>query len=275
MGKPHKKQHHEEHIDETWLIPYADLLTLLLALFIILFASSKMDAKKYDTLMASLHSAFNGGAAQFQLSNLIPVNSSPNMENKKEDRQTDAPTAGKPDAAKLQEQLQKEEKDLEELKHNLDKYIADNNLIAQLDTKLTNERLVITIRDRALFDSGSAAFRPDSQKLAAAIGAMLGKYPGYRIEVAGHTDNVPISRGEFETNWDLSAKRALNFMKILLATSGIDPALFSSIGYGEYHPVASNDTAEGRAQNRRVEVSVIRHVKITDVAGQSGASSGP
>lgn len=269
MAKPHKKEHHEEHIDETWLIPYADLLTLLLALFIILFASSKMDAKKYDALLHSLNSAFTGGSAQFQLSNLIPVNSSPNMDNKKYDRPPGAQTDSKPDAAKLQEQLRKEEKDLEELKQHLDKYITDNKLSTQLETKLTNDRLMITIRDRALFDSGSAAIKPESQKLAAAIGTMLSQYPGYQLEVAGHTDNVPISKGEFETNWDLSAKRALNFMKILLASSGIDPSLFSTIGYGEYHPVAANETAEGRAMNRRVEVSVIRNIKIKDIADKS------
>ncbi|MFC0216639.1 flagellar motor protein MotB [Paenibacillus chartarius] len=265
----HKKEHHEEHVDESWLIPYADLLTLLLALFIILFASSQVDSKKYDSLMQALNSAFTGGLSQFEVSNVVPLDVNPNTEKQKSSEKEDSTSQGKPSVSQLQEQLKKEEKDLEELQQKLNQYIADNQLSAQLETKLTNDRLMITIRDRALFDSGSAALKAESQQLAATIAGMLAQYPGYEIEVAGHTDNIPIHNAEFESNWDLSAKRALNFMKILLGTSALDPSLFSSIGYGEYRPVAGNENADGRSKNRRVEVSIIRNVKIADVAEKS------
>jgi chemotaxis protein MotB len=264
VSKKKKHEEHEEHVDESWLIPYADLLTLLLALFIILFASSQLDSKKYNSIMRSLNNAFTGGEAPFAVSNLIPIDdaaSSTKNDNKnqnpptKEQSHTDSQLAAK---------LQKEEKDLEELKKSMDAFIKENQLNEQLTTKLDNEKLTITISDRALFDSGSATMKQDSQKLAVSIAGMLASYPGYQVEVGGHTDNIPIHRADFETNWDLSAKRSVNFMKILLNNGKIDPSSYSSVGYGEYRPIASNDTTEGRAKNRRVEVSILRNIKATD-----------
>ncbi|MCD1258360.1 OmpA family protein [Paenibacillus athensensis] len=272
-----KKHDHEEHIDESWLIPYADLLTLLLALFIILFASSQIDAKKYDTVMKSLNAAFTGGADPFETSTLVPINDEANMTTKASSKpdgsqkQTgtgsgaaagSAGTGAATDAAEAQRR--KEEEDLSRLKVSLDRFIADNGLSGQLTTNLSSEKLMVTISDRALFDSGSATVKTNAKALAQAMAGMLGEYPGYRIEVAGHTDNQPIRNAEFDTNWDLSAKRALNFMKILLDKGKIDPSLFYSVGYGEYHPVADNGTAEGRAANRRVEVSILRHLSAKE-----------
>jgi chemotaxis protein MotB len=262
----HKKHHHEEHIDESWLIPYADLLTLLLALFIILFASSKVDAKKYDTIMRSLNSAFTGGQGQNQVSSMVPLNISPNVDSKKYDEPTTDPATDpmlKTQNA-LNEQLQKEEWELAELKRKLDAYISENQLTAQLETKLNTEKLMVTIRDRALFESGSATVKPESRKLAVTISGMLGQYPGYEVSVAGYTDNIPISKGEFSDNWELSSKRAVNFMRLLLANKSLEPSNFSSTGYGEYHSMESNNTAEGRAVNRRVEVSVLRNIKAAN-----------
>ncbi|MEK8129317.1 flagellar motor protein MotB [Paenibacillus filicis] len=257
MSKKKHSEHHEEHVDESWLIPYADLLTLLLALFIILFASSQTDSKKYNSIMRSLNQAFQGGVGAFESSNLIPITTEPNMEAKKYDQ----PTSAQAQETEAEQQIQKEQKDLEQLKKKLDEYINENSLSAQLDTKLTEDLLMITIRDNALFSSGSANVKPEAKLLAVAISDMLAQYPNYRIEVAGHTDNVPIGTAAFETNWDLSSKRALNFMKILLENAQVGPERFRSIGYGEYHPIDTNDTAEGRAKNRRVEVSILRSIK--------------
>lgn len=258
-----RKQHHDEHLDESWLIPYADLLTLLLALFIILFASSEMDSKKYDSIMRSLNSAFTGGSSFFEQPEVVPVPGEPAT--KKKDADT---TSEQTDLAGAQrQQIQKETAELQELKQKLDQYIQDNKLSAQLETKLTNDMLMITIRDNALFASGSATVKPEAQKLAVTISDMLTQYQQYQIEVAGHTDNVPIRNAEFETNWDLSAKRALNFMKILLQNDNITADRFRAIGYGEYRPIDSNDSADGRSKNRRVEVSIIRTIKDGTIIG--------
>ncbi|MDR6553292.1 flagellar motor protein MotB [Paenibacillus qinlingensis] len=264
MSKKKKHDDHEEHIDETWLIPYADLLTLLLALFIILFASTQVDQKKYDAIMRSLNSAFNGGEAPFAMSNLIPIDNPANSP--KNDNKSQNPPANEESKteSQLAAKLQKEEKDLKELKESMDAFIKENKMSEQLTTKLDNEKLTITISDKALFDSGSATIKQESQKLATSMSNLLGEYPGYQVEVAGHTDNIPIHRADFETNWDLSAKRAVNFMKILLVNTKIQPASYSSVGYGEYRPIADNATTDGRAKNRRVEVSILRNIKATD-----------
>ena len=251
--KKHKKEHHEEHADEAWLLPYADLLTLLLALFIILFASSQVDEKKYAQVMQGLNSAFNGGISVFEESDTISIDdiSAKDIKNINENGQ------GQNQA--LKDQINKEKQDMEAIKKKLDSFIAENGLILQLQTNVTNDMLKITIQDYALFDSGKAVVKPEAQKLASVISDMLSMYPDYKVEVAGHTDNIPINNNEFESNWDLSAKRSLNFMKYLLKSNNINQARFRSIGYGEYQPIDTNQTSEGRAKNRRVEVNIIRN----------------
>ncbi|MFD2673440.1 flagellar motor protein MotB [Marinicrinis sediminis] len=277
-----RKEHHEEHIDETWLIPYADLLTLLLALFIVLFASSQIDQKKFDELKRSMNSAFNGGASFFDSTSAVQisdlgVDSDPGDSEAEyeeppgqagQNNNNNPDTAQAPDSAeqeRIKEEearkalMEKEQQELETLKKQLDQYIAQNGLTSQLGTKLNQSSLMITIRDNAVFPSGSASVKSEAEKVAKAIGQMLEGYPEYKVLVAGHTDNVPISTEEFPSNWDLSSKRALNFMKIILGNTSLDPKNFSPIGYGEYHPIADNSTNAGRQQNRRVEVSILRN----------------
>lgn len=107
--------------------------------------------------------------------------------------------------------------------------------------------------------------KPESRVLAKSISNILQQFPDYDIIVSGHTDNVPISNSQYESNWNLSSDRALNFMKILLLNNKLDPRKFSAIGYGQYRPVASNSNNLGRAENRRVEVSIIRKYVDEDV----------
>ncbi|MTI81599.1 MAG: flagellar motor protein MotB [Firmicutes bacterium] len=234
-----KKNHDDGHIDETWLIPYADLLTLLLALFIVLFASSEVDSKKLEQMQEAFSVAFNNDQGIIQ--EYQPQNSTdPQIEN-----------------------LNQTDMNLEELKVKLDTYIKENNLSMELKTKINNESLVITISDNALFNSGSATVKPKFREKLLAISDMLAGYPDYEVVVSGHTDNRPINNREFESNWELSSKRALNCMNILLENDQLNPYMFSAIGYGEYRPVATNTSVEGRAKNRRVEVS-IKHPNIAD-----------
>lgn len=244
----------EERIDETWLIPYADLLTLLLALFIVLFASSQIDQKKFDQLSRSLNAAFQAGQGLFNPSTIVPVLESGDP---LPVRNTARDVTSREDAEML-ERIRQETENFQNLKNRIDVFIGDNGLTSELETSLDSEHLKIRISDKALFDSGSAEVRPEAREIAVELSRILERAAGYEIIVAGHTDNVPIHTREFPSNWDLSAKRALNFMKILLQNENLDPTKFSTIGYGEYKPIASNDTAEGRALNRRVEVLIMR-----------------
>jgi chemotaxis protein MotB len=276
LSKKHKHEEHEEHADETWLIPYADLLTLLLALFIVLYAMSSVDAQKFQDMSKAFSIAFNTGTGVLDQSGIV-TNANQMHEQDNTRRSADAEdslnkTHQAEDAQEQQEQLkQQEQQQLEELKQKLDQYIENNGLTTQLETKLNQSELMITISDNALFSSGSASITDNAEKLGVAIGTMLNKYPGYEVTVHGHTDNQPINTFEFASNYELSAKRAINFMSILIDSGKLDPRLISPTGYGEFRPIAENTTTAGRAKNRRVEVSIIR--KYADPAAAESVTA--
>ena len=279
MAKKQRHEEHEQHADESWLIPYADLMTLLLALFIVLFATSQTDQKKLDQLAKSMSGAFNGGKGFLEFFGVVQPSRNADAESKNTtyedtsgpfknpDRTNEESAAGSDsssqdaqqraeEAAKAAEAL-KEQTSLNEMKQQLDSYISQNSLSTQLDTTLGSHYVMITIRDQALFASGSADVKPEAKQLADAISNILTNYPDYQVTVSGHTDNVPITTKTYSSNWDLSTARSLSFMKELFRNTNVNQQRFSSTGFGEFKPIASNDTPEGRAQNRRVEVSII------------------
>ncbi|MBU0905066.1 MAG: flagellar motor protein MotB [Firmicutes bacterium] len=240
MARKHKKHRHEEHIDESWLIPYADLLTLLLALFIVLFASSTVDVQKLENLSVVFNEIFDGGMGVMENPSPapLPIPEAPN----ESDQESSA--------------FIEDQKSLEEIQNRVDEYIAVNELESQLATELTDEGLLLTIRDSVLFDPGSANIKTEYSQIAAEIATLLEFDPPRSIIVTGHTDNIPMNTSEFASNWELSVMRAVNFLKMVVENPDLNPLLFSAKGYGEFKPIASNDTAEGRAQNRRVEVLI-------------------
>ncbi|WP_342563750.1 flagellar motor protein MotB [Paenibacillus sp. FSL R7-0345] len=261
MSKKTRHEEHEEHADESWLLPYSDLMTLLVALFLVMYAMSATDAKKFEQMSQAFSTALNGGTGILDQRSASPTESQ--LDQGKNDKMDNvvAPNTGESEIAKLRKQ---EQEDLEKLKKQFDQYIEKNGLTDLLSTKLNQSQLMITISDNALFASGEAEVKDESRQLAKSISYMLQQFPDYNVLVQGHTDNIPISNSSYSSNWDLSVDRALHFMKILLLNPNLDPVKFSPIGYGEYHPIASNSTAAGRAQNRRVEVSILR--KYTDSA---------
>lgn len=252
MARKQKKEYHEEHMDESWLIPYADILTLLLALFIVLYSSAQVDQKKFDQIRQAFSSAFGSGSPSV-LDNMKTV---PQVsDGTPASTPLDNVSASSRNLAYLQENEQ-----LIQAKKVIDKYIADNNLTGELSTVLTEDGLMIRIKDTALFRSGSAELVGESRRFATEIAKILLVLP-QKVVISGHTDNLPINTAEFPSNWDLSSRRALNFMKFLLAQEKLQPERFSAIGYGEYRPVMDNNTEEGRSKNRRVEVLVMRNYK--------------
>ena len=238
LAKKTRHKKHEEHIDESWLIPYADILTLLLAVFVILFASSTVDQEKLDKMSQVFSSIFESGSGVMDYA--APVESS--------DAQSD--DLKKNSYEQDQEQLAEAQGRVEEL-------IAVNELENQLETQMTSEGLLITIRDSVLFASGSANINAEYAGVANELSEILAFNPARNVVITGHTDNVPMNTSEFESNWELSVLRAVNFLKIIVDSNpSLDSKYFSVKGFGEFSPIASNDTAEGRAKNRRVEVLV-------------------
>lgn len=249
-------------MDESWLIPYADLLTLLLALFIVLYASSSVDAKKFEELSEVFNEIFTGGSGMME----YPSPAAPKEPSDQEEKQA----ASSENDEEKEKELSKDEldkqaflKDQEELKEIQEKinaYIKTNHLEVQFVTKLTDEGLLLTIRDNVLFDSGSATVQGSDLGVAEELSGLLEMNPPRNIIISGHTDNVPIRNAEFDSNWELSVMRAVNFMKIILHNPELDPKWFSAKGFGEFEPIADNGTAEGRGQNRRVEVLILPRV---------------
>ncbi|KPN95757.1 flagellar motor protein MotB [Lysinibacillus sp. ZYM-1] len=239
MAKKAKKKKHDEHIDESWLVPYADILTLLLAVFIILFASSSVDQEKLERMSAVFSQVFDGGTSFLEQPSPVP---SPNADSDQTPQQSSA--------------YLKDQQELAAIKDSVDNFIAVNEMEGQFATEMTDEGLLVTIRDSILFDPGQATVKPEYVPIAKELSNMLVSDPARNIVITGHTDNVPAGPN-FTSNFQLSVMRATKFLELLIESNNqLDPTRFSAKGNGEYRAIAPNDTAEGRAKNRRVEVLI-------------------
>lgn len=253
MKKKRRLEDHEEHIDESWLIPYADLLTLLLALFIVLYSMNSVDVKKFEEMSRAFSIALNQGSGVLDMPSI--VEKGPNTEKVPNNKNKNNPQQNENNS--LEDIMKQEQAEFQNLKKQIDEYIDKNGLISDLETKLNMSQLLITISDNALFAPAQATIKPEAKDLAIAISKMLEQYPNYEIIVSGHTDDTPINNAYFKSNWDLSAMRAIRFMDVMLENKNIGPNRFSAIGYGEYRPIAPNDSVDNKAKNRRVEVAII------------------
>jgi chemotaxis protein MotB len=234
-------EEHEEHIDESWLVPYADILTLLLALFIILYASSSIDQAKYQAIMETFQSEFTGTSNPDNQKGLSTAPQPPDQQ------QVVPPKKGEED---------KPDSGLDELKQKLEKYINTNKLNAVVTLSDTLRGVEVSLNDVALFDSGSAQLKADSYKTLNGIVGLVRTVPN-SINIEGHTDNEPISTSTFKSNWELSAARAASVLHFF-NNRNIDPKRLQFTGYGEYHPLFPNDTAEHKQANRRVTIVILR-----------------
>lgn len=230
-----KKKHHEEHTDETWLIPYADMLTLLLALFIVMFATSNVDNQKLQRMGQEFQVIFSGGTGILDQggSSSDPVD-------------TQAVTEG------VIEEMQ-----MNSIKKSLEEEIQKGGYSEKVKVALNSEGLEISMQDIVLFNSGKAEVIGGVYPLLTQISGML-KSLDNSIKVVGYTDNVPIRNSEFRSNWDLSAIRAINVMNFMVDQGGLSPKNISIQAFGEEMPKFDNSTEEGRAKNRRVEIVIVR-----------------
>lgn len=216
-----------------WLTTYSDMVTLLLAFFVLLFSFSEIDAQKFRSIMSS----FDGGTGA--LNNGTTLELDENL-------------------APLEDTL---ENDLESLKDLLEEYAESIGLGSEIVLSIEERGLVIRFMDKVLFDSGRANLRPESIEILSSIAEVLNKeeFSNRLIKVEGHTDTVPTGNlSEFPTNWELSSTRATNVLRFLVEEKGIDGSRISSSGYSYYRPIAPNDTAENKQKNRRVDIVILR-----------------
>jgi chemotaxis protein MotB len=256
----------EEESSERWLLTYADMITLLMALFMVLFSISSVNISKFRTLQQALKQAFSGqilpgGRALEKTGTTESASHVPNptaaatimpfsLEPKISDLRT---TPGGAQAAAQQEQ-----QSFEHLKQEIEAYAHKHGLSSYVQAVIEPRGLVIRLlTDKLLFASGKATLSPAASPLLEKISSLIDIDRMHPVAVEGNTDDVPIHTGEFPSNWELSAARASTVVNFLIS-QGVAPRRLSAIGYAEQHPIASNASAAGRARNRRVEIVLQR-----------------
>lgn len=252
-----RKHEHEEHVNhEAWAIPYGDLVTLLLAFFVVMYAVSSVNEGKYRVLSDSLTAAFRGTPRTMEpvpVGNQIAKGHGDETGKIKPNEAMKFPDKAKPDVkpaedVQLQTQLAQMTADLESAMQVL----IDKDMIR---VERTPSWVEVEIKTDILFPSGSAEIEPAAVPTLEKLAAILAKRP-YPIRVEGHTDNRPIHTAQFPSNWELSAARAARIVR-LFAEHGIEAKRLVVAGMGENQPVADNGTADGRNRNRRVALVIL------------------
>jgi chemotaxis protein MotB len=243
--------HAAEHADERWLLTYADLITLLMALFMVLFSMSVVNKSKLAVLQASLHNAFSphvlpGGEAIKQTGG---------------DSQTKLlkpETTPKPQQASQAAAAHQEDRELRRLQAEVDSESHKLGMASRVKTRVTERGLVIDIlTDNLLFDSGAAQIKPAGMDLLGHLAPLLRHQKSHDVHVEGHTDDVPIRGSSYPSNWELSTARASAVVRALIAMQ-MTPGRLTATGRAYLDPTASNSTPQGRARNRRVEIVLPR-----------------
>lgn len=246
-----RRRKSEERVNtERWLVSYADFMTLLFALFVVLFASAYHDKKAVQRVSAAVKDGFQElGSFSSYSGAMDGVSIGVSKAGKVLDSSEDG-------TAKLNAVHANAGIDVTELNRKLKKALGKEIERQEIDLRMTPEGFVISLHELGFFDSGEAHLKAGAAEKIKRIAAVLNQY-GLDMRVEGHSDNVPIHNDQFNSNWDLSTARAMAVAMMLIDESHVDPSRMSIAGYGEYHPAASNDTPEGRRANRRVDIVVV------------------
>jgi chemotaxis protein MotB len=250
---------------DRWMITYADLITLLLIFFVVLYAMSSLDGTKYGIVTDSLSQSFRSGnpvleggdgildGGQEQTPGSSSGASGQASGNGDNSSETAEPTA-------REQAFKEQEARLTELMGVITQYVQDNNLGDQIFVEDKPQGIAITLSDRFLFDVGDAALKPPSLPALRKLSGLFGGI-GAVISIEGHTDNVPVASSSYKDNWELSGARALSVLRFFLEKQGLSPDNFQYAGYADTRPAADNSTETGRAKNRRVEIIVLRQLQ--------------
>ena len=261
-----------------WVMTFADLMTLLMCFFVLLLAFSEMDVAKFKQLSGSMKDAF-GVQAEVEVRTMPKGTSVVAQEF----------SPGKPEPTALNQvrqftidsnrntldALDRELKEIEETREHARRLrLALKEEIEKGSVSIATEgvKIVVHIMENASFDSGYADMRPEFRPVLAKIATLIDNTSG-EITISGHTDNVPISNERFRSNWELSTSRAVSVTHELLEVSDVEPGNIIVTGHADTRPRASNDTADDRAKNRRVDISIIRGKEIDEIRRTSISQS--
>lgn len=260
------KREPEKHANhERWLVSYGDLLTLLFAVFVTMYAMSQSDKKKVEEVAASLRESFGystqasaGQKGVLQSQDVKPI---PAV---KPELAVIPITNRMPPAGPRQGGTEKgrsvrsraDEREFQVIKSAIEAYLLKSGMHSQVALSITSRGLVVSLKEAGFFDSGSARLKSESIRTLSSIADTLHAYTN-RLRIEGHTDSVPIRSAVFKSNWELSTARATNVIHFLVDTSGFDPESLSAVGYGQYQPIVANESPEQRAKNRRVDIVLL------------------
>ena len=272
MGK--RKKAHEEHANhERWLVSYADFITLLFAFFVVLFSSSQVDRSKTNKMALAIQAAFsefsmfektggeynlfatNKGKPASARSSMLTHEGVPIFMNARiEEDETGLVTKnfkGDPSLSENSGMPTPESVALERARQDVMHVLEKEKVTDAVEVNLEENGVVIRLKDAVLFEEGVEQMTAKSKDVLMSVAGILAKLPN-EIRVEGHSD--PVEGSRFASNWELSAARAAHVADFLVKRAHIDPKRFTVVGYGEYRPLASNDTKEGRSKNRRVDL---------------------
>jgi chemotaxis protein MotB len=242
-----RKKKHEHVNHERWLVSYADFITLLFAFFVVLFASSQSDKKKQMAVAAAMQTAFTPMGSFEEHAKTPPLDPAPSSS------MVTRPTALAmpfPQAGQLTPGQEMKAR-IAKLMQNAGKRLPPGSVT----TRMTPDGLAISLHEIGFFPSGSAAIRSEALPILTALAESI---PDVPVRVEGHTDNIPIHTSQFQSNWELSTARASAIARFLLERCSMHPSNMAAAGYAEFHPVASNASEQGRSQNRRVDIILLR-----------------
>lgn len=256
-----------------WTTTFSDLMNLLLCFFVMLFAMSNLEESKIAEFTAAMNntfSIFDGGASAIGdgilvsngVSQLNELDEYINSTGKTADSAVDGDQFEEFDLSKApQDALEQQIEDNnlhnnEELTERVEETLSENQIGDEVEVSFTAQYIQLTMNGALLFDSGSAKLTEDAKQVLDKVAAVLERYSGGEIEIAGHTDNVPMSSHTYANNEELSDARALSVFYYLSENSLLDPSRIKHSGMGERQPIADNSTDEGRSMNRRVEIRI-------------------
>lgn len=249
------KREPEKHANhERWLVSYADFITLLFAVFVVLYAMGQSDKKKVEEIMQAIQQSFGmatAGATAPKV-NVIPSQAITVIPSLKPEIKV-APVGR---TRSGQTKTRAEEKDFRQIKASVEAYLVKQGAQNKVTLEITRRGLIVSLKEAGFFNSGQANIKADAYELINTIAEVMTQYNN-PLRLEGHTDNVPISTSQFASNWELSTARATNGLKYLLKNFDVDPNKISATGYAEFRPIADNATVEGRARNRRVDLVML------------------
>lgn len=228
----------------SWMNTYADMVTLLLCFFVLLFSFSEIDANKFKAIMKS----FQGSLGILESGRSI----------KPSELVFDGNLEDLSNTQILDIEAQKE---LKGIADDLNARLEEMGFSQQVDIQHNERYVKLNFLDGVLFDSGKADIKPEAIETLNAIGDVLSEYESNRIKIEGHTDNVPMKSYRYPNNWYLSAARAIAVAEYYINEKDFNPKRLSAEGFGEYTPITTNDTNEGRMKNRRVEIKILSSVE--------------